>query len=79
MFCCYFKNSGAPKDEKLFSIHSGKQIDSPPPPHPRRLRSKGVAVSGLGEQSSPTNVAPGSKSRRRRNMWVEFVSCSFSP
>ena len=34
MFCCYFKNSGAPKDEKLFSMLFGKKIDSPPPPHP---------------------------------------------
>ena len=31
MFCCYFKNSGAPKDEKLFSMHLGKQIDFPSP------------------------------------------------
>ena len=35
-------------------------------------------MSGLREQSSPTNVALGSKSRRRRNMWVEFVCCWFS-
>ena len=35
-------------------------------------------MSGLREQSSPTNVALGSKSRRRRNMWVEFFCSWFS-
>ena len=39
MFCCYFKNSGAPKDEKLFSIHSGKQIDPPPTPEDCEARA----------------------------------------